>query len=99
MSDGFFGLVTHVREAEGLAFDFAVARVDDEVMFFAKVAGEFGNVDAATVPDARQGLRSISIFGEEIEAGAADPIVDERVGAGVAFITIRQAFGEDVVEL
>ena len=36
MRDGFFGFVAHIREAEGLTFDFAVAAVDDEVMFFAR---------------------------------------------------------------
>ena len=29
-----------------LAFDFAVAAVDDEMMFFAQVAHEFGHVDS-----------------------------------------------------
>jgi hypothetical protein len=35
MRDGFLGFIAHVGEAEGLAFDFAVAAVDDEMMFFA----------------------------------------------------------------
>ena len=79
MRDRFFGFVAHVGEAEGLAFDLAVAGVDDEVMFFAEVAGEFGNVDAAGVFDAGQRLRAVAVLGEEIEAAIADPIVDEGV--------------------
>ena len=35
MRDGFLGFIAHVGETEGLAFDFAVAAVDDEMMFFA----------------------------------------------------------------
>ena len=41
MRDGFLGFIAHVGKAEGLAFDFAVAAVDDEMMFFAQVAHEF----------------------------------------------------------
>ena len=35
MRDGFLGFIAHVGETKGLAFDFAVTAVDDEMMFFA----------------------------------------------------------------
>src|SRR6478672_5942039 len=47
----FFRFVPHVRKPKGLAFDLAVAGIDHEVMFFAEVAGEFGNVEAPGVFD------------------------------------------------
>ena len=89
MRNRFLGFVAHVGEAKGLAFDFAVAGIDDEVVFFAEIPGEFGNVDAAGVFHASQRFRAVTIFGEEIEAAVPDPIVDEGVGPGVAPVTIR----------
>jgi hypothetical protein len=35
MGNRFLGFIAHVGKAEGLAFDLAVAAVDDEMMFFA----------------------------------------------------------------
>ena len=69
--------VAHVREPEGLAFDFAVAPVDDEMVFFAQVAREFGDVDAAIVSHAGEGNRAKAFFGEKVETALAHPIVDE----------------------
>src|SRR5450631_3937608 len=89
MRDGVPGFVAHVGEAEGFAFDLAVAAVDDEVVFGAEVAHEFRDIDPAAVSHAGECLRTEAFFGEEIEAGAADPIVDERVRSGVALVTIR----------
>ena len=89
MRNGFFRFVAHVREAEGLAFDLAVAGVDDEMVFFAEIAREFGNVDAAAVLYAGQRFGAVAVFGKKIEVAAADPIVDERVRPGMAFVTIR----------
>ena len=89
MRNGFFRFVAHVREAEGLAFDLAVAGVDDEMVFFAEIAREFGNVDAAAVFHAGQRFRAVAIPGEKIETTATNPIVDERVDAGVARVTTR----------
>jgi len=56
MRNGFFGFVAHVGEAERLAFEFAVAGVDDEVVFFAKLLRQLQNIDAAIVFYARERL-------------------------------------------
>ncbi len=56
MRNCFFGFVAHVGEAEGLASDLAVAGVDDEVMFFAKLLRQLENIDAAIVFYARERL-------------------------------------------
>ena len=56
MRNRFFGFVAHVGEPECLAFDFAVAAVDDEMMFGAQIADEFRDVDAAAVFHAGQRL-------------------------------------------
>ena len=83
MRNVFFGFVAHVGKAEGMAFEFAVAWVDHEVMFFAQVPREFQDVDAACVLDAGECLRAETFFGEKVEAGAADPVVHKRIGACV----------------
>src|SRR5688500_12856139 len=54
MRNGFLRFVAHVGEAEGFAFDAAVAAVNDEVMFGAQITHEFGDVDIARVSDAGQ---------------------------------------------
>ena len=76
MRDGFFGFVAHIREAEGLAFDLAVAAVDDEVMFFAKISHELGDVDAAVVFHAGERDRAKIFFGKKFESALANPIVN-----------------------
>ena len=99
MRDGFFGFVAHVGEAKGLAFDFAVAAVDDEMMFLAQVAHEFRNVDAAIIFHAGESERAKIFFGEKFETAPTHPVVDERIGASVASKTRRQSFVENIFEL
>jgi hypothetical protein len=41
MRNGFLGFVAHVGKAKGLAPDFAVTGVDDEMVFRPQVAREF----------------------------------------------------------
>ena len=68
MRNGFFGFVTHVGEAEGLAFEFAVAGVDDEMMFFAKSFRERQDVKFfSIVLHTGERFRAESFFGEEVE--------------------------------
>lgn len=83
MRNCFFGFVPHVGEAESFALDWAVTGIDDDVMFLAQLFGHGEDVDASAVFYAGQRFGAVTLFGEEIEAGAADPIVDERVGFGV----------------
>ena len=49
MRNCFFGFVAHIGETEGLAFEFAVAGIDDEVMFFAQFLRHRQNVDGSIV--------------------------------------------------
>ena len=49
--------------------------------------------------DAGERLRSETFFGEEIEAGTFYPIVNERIGFGVASETRVQSFLENFIEL
>src|SRR5437667_2768585 len=44
-----FGFVAHIGEAEGFALNFAVAGIDDEMMFSAQFFRQFQNVDALVV--------------------------------------------------
>ena len=99
MRDGFFGFVAHVGEAEGLAFDFTVAAVDDEVMFFAEISHELGDVDAAVVFHAGERDRAKIFFGKKFESAVANPIENQSVSPDVAFKTSRQCFAEDFIEL
>src|SRR5437762_6535177 len=48
-----FGFVAHIGEAEGFALNFAVAGIDDEMMFSAQFFRQFQNVDALIVFHAR----------------------------------------------
>ena len=98
LRNGFLSFVAHVGEPEGLAFDFAVAGVDDEVMFFAEIAGEFQNIDSPFVFDAGQRLRPGALLSEETETALPYPIVDQRIRPRVTLVAIRQAFGENIVE-
>ncbi len=98
MRNRFFRFVAHVGEAEGLAFDFAVAAVDDKMMFFAQVAHEFRHVDAAIIFDAGESEGAKVFFGEKFETSSTHPVVDKRVSAGVTRTTRRQSFAENFFE-
>ena len=99
MGNGFLSFVAHVGEAESLAFDFAVAAVDDEMMLFAQVAHEFRNVDVAIIFDAGEGEGAKIFFGEKFETARTNPIVDERVRPGVTSKTSRQSFSKNIFKL
>ena len=73
MRDGFLGFIAHVGETEGLAFDFAVTAVDDEMMFFAQVAHEFRHVDSAIIFHAGESKRAKIFFGEKFETSPDAP--------------------------
>ena len=47
-------------------------------MFFAQLLRHRQNVDAFAVFHASEGLGAETVFGEQVEAGAADPGVDEE---------------------
>ena len=95
MGNGFFGFVAHVGKAEALAFDFTIAAVDDEMMFFAQVAHEFRHVDAAIIFDAGEGEGAKVFFGEKFEITLTHSVVDERICPGVTTKTRRQSFTEN----
>ena len=98
MRNCFFGFVAHVGKAEGLTSDFAVTRVDDEVVSFTKFLRKCENIDAFVVLHAGERFRSKSLLGEKVEAGAANPIVHEHVCARVPIKARVEAFLEDFVE-
>src|ERR1700737_635650 len=56
MRNSFFGFVAHVGEAESFATEFAVAGVDDEMMFLTQPPRKIDDVDAFAVFDAGQRL-------------------------------------------
>lgn len=99
MHNRFLGFVAHVRKAEGLALDRAVTGIDDEMMFFAQLFCHRENVDAFVVFHAGERFGAVTILGEEVEAGAADPVVDEGVGADVPGEARFQSLLEDFIEL
>ena len=99
MGNGFLGFVAHVGKAEALALDFAVAAVDDEMMFFAQVAHELGNVDAAIISDAGESGGAKILFGEKFETVGTNPVVDERICPGVTSKTLRQGFSKNIFKL
>ena len=98
MRNGFLSFVAHVGKAEGLTSDFAVTRVDDEVVSFTKFPRKCENIDAFVVLHAGERFRSKSFLSEKVEAGAANPIMHERVRARVPIKARVEAFVEDFVE-
>src|ERR1051326_8599546 len=52
LQNGLLRFIAHVGQAERFPAEFAVAGVDDDVMFLAKAAGKIDNVDAMVVFDA-----------------------------------------------
>ena len=56
MGNGLFGFVAHVGKTESASAKFAVAGIDDEMMFFAKSLRKIDNVDAFVVRDAGEGF-------------------------------------------
>jgi len=99
MGDSFLSFVAHVREAKGLAFDLAIAAVDDEMMFFAQIAHESRYVDCAVIFDAGKSDGAKIFFGEEFETSLTDPLVDKRIGESVTSKTRRQSFVENIFKL
>ena len=99
MGDSFLSFVAHVREAKGLAFDLAIAAVDDEMMFFAQIAHESRYVDGAVIFDAGKSDGAKIFFGEEFETSLTDPLVDERIGKRVTSKTRRQSFVKNIFKL
>ena len=89
MRNRFLGFVAHVGEAKSLAFEFAVAAVDHEMMLFAQIAQELGNVDFTTVFDTGECDRAITFGGEKLEPTLPHPVVDERIRAPVPFVPVR----------
>src|SRR5882724_4487408 len=68
------------------------------MMFLAKFSREVQYVDILVVFHASERLRSESFLSEEIEPGAAHPLVHERVRAPVSSKTCFQSFLENFVE-
>src|SRR5207248_7289917 len=99
MGNGFLALVAHVGQAEGLAFDFAIAAVDDEMMFFARIAHEFRHVDTAIIFDAGETDGAKIFLGEKFETARADPVVHERIGPSMTRKTRRQSFVKNIFKL
>ena len=89
MGNGLLSLVAHIGKAKSFPFEFAVAGIDDEMMFFAQIFRQLQDIDAAIVFYAGERFGAEILFGEEIEAARAHPVVHKRVGAGVALVTIR----------
>jgi hypothetical protein len=102
MRNRFLGFVAHVGEPEGLAFELAVASIDHEMMFLAQIALEFRDIDPPRlrrVFNTGEGDGATTFNREKLKAAIADPLMDERVRALVPLVTIRQAFGENLIEL
>src|SRR5438477_3119035 len=99
MGNGFLGFIAHVGEAESLAFNLAVAAVDDEMIFLAQIAHESRYVDGAVIFNAGESDRAEIFFGEEFQTSLTNPTVNERIGASVTSKTRRQSFVENIFKL
>src|SRR5437899_11835585 len=99
MGDSFLSFVAHVREAKGLAFDLAIAAVDDETIFFAQIAHESRYVDGAVIFDTGKSDGAKIFFGEEFETSPSHPVVNERIGTSVTGKPRRQSYVKNIFKL
>ena len=99
MRNRFFRFIAHIRETERFAFDFAVARVDDQMMFAPQFASELQNVDAAVVFHASKRFRPEAFLSEKVKTGVAHPIVHECIRARMSTKALVEALLENLVEL
>ena len=99
MRNRFLSFVAHIRQAEGLATDLSITRIDHQMMFSSQFPRKLQHIDAFIVFDARQCLCAEPLPGEEFEPNATHPIMHERIGANVTGITRFQPFLEDLIEL
>src|SRR6266404_176147 len=99
MRNALLGLVTHVGETKCLAFDLAIAAVDDEMMLVAQVARQLRHINAAIVLHTGQRDRPEIFFGEKLEAASLNPVLNKRVATLVAREAVLQSFGKYFVEL
>ena len=99
---GLGGFVAHIRDAEGEAFDFAVAAVDDEAVLGLEGLDEGRLVEAGRCVEAAERDRAVAFGGEVPEVVACGPLVDHRVVFLVACEAFFDAFifdhAEDVLE-
>ena len=94
-----FVFVAHVGETEGFAFDFPIAAVELDLVFFTHDLSKGGNVDAFVVLDAGQAFGTVAFGGEVLKAVGCDPFVDGVIEIGVTGVAVLEAFIEDLVEL
>lgn len=94
----FDGFVAHVRDAEGGAFDFSVAAVDEEAVVVADGFDPTGEVEVVGGLEATEALGLEAFGGEIFEAVSGGPLLEEGVGFFVALVAIAQAFREHVVD-
>src|SRR5205814_9825803 len=94
MRNSLLCLVTHVRQAKGLAADLSVTRINYQTMLLPQPSRELQYVEAFTVFHAGQCLCADPFLGEEFETGAAHPPMHQSIGAGVSSIARFQAIFE-----
>src|SRR5437868_4340637 len=99
MRNAFLSLITHVGETKCLAFNLAIAPVDDEVMLLGQIACQLRHIDTTVILHAGQRDRAEILFGEKLEAAPPNPLLNKRVGTLVSRKAVLQSFGKYFVEL
>ena len=92
---GGFGFIAHVGNAEGGAFDFTVAAVDEEVVLVLQILDECGEIKARWRGEAGEGERAAAFRSKEFEAMLGTPRGDHRIGLGMACAASGKAFFGD----
>src|SRR5262245_31598852 len=99
MRNSLLRLVSHVRQAKGLAADLAVPRINHQMMFFPQPSGQLEDIDAFIVFHAGKRLRAEPFLGKKIESRTAHPLVHESIRARMTSITRFKTFLENFIEL
>lgn len=81
-----------------MAFEFAVAAIDLEVVFLFEGFDEGGHVDVAVVLDADEGEAFVAGGGEEFEAVSSGPTAQVAVSGVVSGVAVLEAFFGDFLE-
>src|SRR6266545_3250454 len=99
MRNSLLCLVSHVRQAKGLAANLAVTGINHQLMSFPQFSRYLQHVDSFVVFYAGERLGAESFLGKKIESRTAHPIVHERICACVTSVTRLETFLENFVQL
>lgn len=99
LGDGLLSFITHIRDAESLALDLAVAAINDAGILGLETTDPGGDIDTLVVLHTGQTDGAIAFGSKEFKAASLDPLGDKRIGLGMTGVAILESLGGDVLKL